>query len=260
MGRPPARRRSSASTASPRTAGRFDRLAERLGDAWHVVAVDLRGHGRSTWEPPWTLEHAPRRPARHAARARAGARGLGRAQLRRPARAGADRATAGASSTAPSCSTRASGCRRMSRSRARRRPASTARTRRSEDAVDAPLRREPLSAAPRVSSLEDGGGVHLAQGEDGRLALPLLPGAPSIAAFSELADASASRSRRCSSRRSSCRGAESDVVPEVARRRAARRHRRPAGRRSCPAATSSMWEALEQTASAVERFLGSRVA
>jgi lipase len=32
--------------------GRFVRLAERLR-AFRVVAVDLRGHGTSTWAPPW---------------------------------------------------------------------------------------------------------------------------------------------------------------------------------------------------------------
>ena len=36
-------------------AGRFASLAARLGDAYRVIAVDLRGHGRSTWEPPWDL-------------------------------------------------------------------------------------------------------------------------------------------------------------------------------------------------------------
>jgi lipase len=36
--------------------GRFRRLAEeRWGDRFRVVAPDLRGHGRSTWEPPWTI-------------------------------------------------------------------------------------------------------------------------------------------------------------------------------------------------------------
>ena len=36
--------------------GRFRRLAEeRLADRFHVVAVDLRGHGRSGREEPWTL-------------------------------------------------------------------------------------------------------------------------------------------------------------------------------------------------------------
>lgn len=36
---------------------RFDRLArERLARRFHVVAPDLRGHGRSGWEPPWSLE------------------------------------------------------------------------------------------------------------------------------------------------------------------------------------------------------------
>jgi lipase len=36
---------------------RFERLArERLADRFHVLAPDLRGHGRSGWEPPWSLE------------------------------------------------------------------------------------------------------------------------------------------------------------------------------------------------------------
>ena len=35
--------------------GRFRRLAERLPGK-RVVAVDLRGHGRSPWEAPWTAE------------------------------------------------------------------------------------------------------------------------------------------------------------------------------------------------------------
>jgi lipase len=35
---------------------RFRRLAvERWGAANHVLAFDLRGHGRSGWEPPWTF-------------------------------------------------------------------------------------------------------------------------------------------------------------------------------------------------------------
>jgi lipase len=35
---------------------RFKRLAEeRWGDQFHVVAPDLRGHGRSGYEPPWTF-------------------------------------------------------------------------------------------------------------------------------------------------------------------------------------------------------------
>lgn len=36
---------------------RFRRLAEERLGGFHVLAPDLRGHGRSTWEPPWTLAH-----------------------------------------------------------------------------------------------------------------------------------------------------------------------------------------------------------
>jgi len=34
----------------------FEKLAERLADRFHVVALDLRGHADSPWEPPWHLE------------------------------------------------------------------------------------------------------------------------------------------------------------------------------------------------------------
>jgi len=36
---------------------RFRQLAEeRWASRFHVLAPDLRGHGRSTWDPPWTFE------------------------------------------------------------------------------------------------------------------------------------------------------------------------------------------------------------
>ena len=36
---------------------RFRKLAEeRLADRFHVLAPDLRGHGSSDWEPPWTID------------------------------------------------------------------------------------------------------------------------------------------------------------------------------------------------------------
>jgi lipase len=49
----------------------FERFGERLSAHRRVVALDLRGHGDSTWEPPWHLEQhvadvlaaAPTRPA-----------------------------------------------------------------------------------------------------------------------------------------------------------------------------------------------------
>jgi lipase len=34
---------------------RFRRLAEERWTSWHVIAPDMRGHGRSGWEPPWTI-------------------------------------------------------------------------------------------------------------------------------------------------------------------------------------------------------------
>jgi lipase len=34
----------------------FEPLATRLATSFHVVALDLRGHGASSWEPPWHLE------------------------------------------------------------------------------------------------------------------------------------------------------------------------------------------------------------
>ena len=37
-------------------AGRYRRLAERLAGDAASLAVDLRGHGRSTWEAPWGIE------------------------------------------------------------------------------------------------------------------------------------------------------------------------------------------------------------
>ena len=34
---------------------RFERLGERL-PGWRLIAPDMRGHGRSTYDPPWTTE------------------------------------------------------------------------------------------------------------------------------------------------------------------------------------------------------------
>src|SRR3954464_10526029 len=36
---------------------RFQQLAEeRWASRFHVLAPDLRGHGSSDWDPPWTLD------------------------------------------------------------------------------------------------------------------------------------------------------------------------------------------------------------
>src|SRR5256885_12354894 len=34
---------------------RFRKLAEEHLEGYRVVAPDLRGHGSSSWEPPWTI-------------------------------------------------------------------------------------------------------------------------------------------------------------------------------------------------------------
>lgn len=36
--------------------GRFVGLAEPLADRYHVIALDLLGHGRSPWVPPWDVD------------------------------------------------------------------------------------------------------------------------------------------------------------------------------------------------------------
>ena len=36
--------------------GRFHRLAKRLATRFRVLAPDLRGHGLSNWEPPWSMD------------------------------------------------------------------------------------------------------------------------------------------------------------------------------------------------------------
>ena len=36
--------------------GRFDGLAEPLADRYHVMGLDLLGHGHSPWEPPWDVD------------------------------------------------------------------------------------------------------------------------------------------------------------------------------------------------------------
>jgi len=35
--------------------GRFDGLAEPLADRYHVIGLDLLGHGHSPWQPPWDV-------------------------------------------------------------------------------------------------------------------------------------------------------------------------------------------------------------
>jgi lipase len=36
--------------------GRFDGLAESLAGRYHVIGLDLLGHGHSPWDPPWDID------------------------------------------------------------------------------------------------------------------------------------------------------------------------------------------------------------
>ena len=77
-------------------------------------------------------------------------------------------------STAPSCSTRRSGCRRRMRSSRRRTPRADRSYASVEEAVDARLAGGSIHGAPRAL-LEEDFRAHLAAGEDGRLRLRFCP-------------------------------------------------------------------------------------
>ena len=80
---------------------RFMQLAEeRWAEHFHVIAPDLRGHGRSGWDAAVGLRHARRRSDRDDRRSRPRAAGLGRPLVRRSPHPRACRAPSG---TDPAC-------------------------------------------------------------------------------------------------------------------------------------------------------------
>ena len=163
--------------------GRFAVLAPRLGER-RVVAVDLRGHGRSTWEAPWTARDASRGSPRDGRRARRRVGDVDRPQLRRQAR------RRGAAKSQERVE------RAVLLDPAMHVDAATA-TARSEglcgdvsfgspdEAIDTRLGDGTLVSTPR-ETLVDEAAQHLEQGEDGRWRWRFSPPAV-IAAWSEMA-------------------------------------------------------------------------
>ena len=227
----------------------FERLATRLADRFHVVALDLRGHGASSWEPPWQLEQ-------HVADVLEATAGyavcVARALVRRPcrvrgrgSRAGARRAARAARSGDPDPGARRPlGC-------GERTPRPLLRLVRRGDRP--PLRGE--RAHDRAARARRGGATRApAPGRRRPLSLPLLPERgrrrlrrddARAAAVRTGAHADAARARR-------------DVVPSL--RRAGRARTSPRSETllevvRIPAGHTLLWDALDDTAAAVERFL-----
>ena len=228
----------------------FRPLAERLADRFHVVALDLRGHGDSTWEPPWNLEQ-------HVADV------LDAAPERRCAWLGhsfGGRIAYEAAAAAPDRVERLVLLDPAIRLPAARRPrgAENARRDRSyvsfDEGIDRRYEESVLTTAPR-ELVEAELREHLLPDDDGRWRYRYCQSAV-VAAYGEMtreqpafdagSDPDAARARR-------------DVVPPV--RRAARR-RTPAALGDLlevvriPAGHTVLWDALDDTVGAVERFLG----
>lgn len=236
-------------------AGRFASLAARLGDAYRVIAVDLRGHGRSTWEPPWDLGthlddlHDTLRALELERADWMGHSFGGRLLLEliadRPEVV--DRAVLldPAVWVPPHVA--------LARAEAARHERTYASP---EEAVDRRYAESALHDTPR-EVVEEEAAVHLEQGEDGRWRYRYCQAAV-VTAFSEMAKPPPPFETVLVPTLV-VRGTESDVVPEVVVD-VLRDGIRDLRIEVVPGGHIVMWEALEQTAAAVERFLGSRVA
>lgn len=163
--------------------GRFAGLAGRLADR-RVVAVDLRGHGDSTWDAPWTAETHVADLLETAAHLGSGAAtwighsfgGRLVAELARQSPERVERAVLldPAMHVDPAVATvRAQGlCGDVSFASP-------------DEAIDARLGDGTLVSTPRAT-LEEEAAMHLEQGEDGRFRWRFSPAAV-IAAWSEMA-------------------------------------------------------------------------
>lgn len=226
---------------------RFRRLAERtLAASFHVLAPDLRGHGRSTWEPPWTI-------AQHVADVREllAARGVERATIIGHSFG----ARLAMELTSVDCVERAVWLDpaiwvpppiALERAETARAPASYDSP---DEAVE--LRMATAPRAPRAL-LEEERDDHLALGEDGRWHWRYCPSSV-VAAYGELASPPPEW-ERVRVPTLVVVGRETDVVPEpmldaitdgLANAEVA----------FVPGGHLVLWDALDETAEAVERFL-----
>jgi len=234
--------------------GGFQRLAERrLATRHRLVALDLLGHGRSDWDPPWRLD----------AHLDAVVATVDRLGIERAAWMGhsfGGRLVLELAARDPDRVERA-----ILRDPAIWAPPPVALERAEfaradesyetiEDAVERRIVAGNLYRAPR-DWLEEDLAAHLDTGADGRLRYRFCPSAV-VAALSELATPPPALD--------SCRvptlmihGAESDVVPEVMVELVRDGYGGQIDIVAVPGGHNVLWDAFDETADAVEAFLGS---
>jgi len=227
---------------------RFGPLArERLARRFRVLAPDLRGHGRSGWEPPWSLEQhlddlLETVPAD--ARLWVGHSFGGRLVLELAARL-PERIDRGVLLDPALWVPPPTALEHAEAMLADRSFASV------DEAVAARLADGSIFGAPRAL-LEEDFEAHLARGEDGRLRLRFCRSAV-VAAYGELSRTPPQQ--RLAVPLLVARALEADVCPQVL----LDAYRETAGPllETCelPGGHIVMWDAFEQTAAAIEGFL-----
>jgi lipase len=227
---------------------RFERLArERLSRRWHVIAPDLRGHGRSGWEPPWSLEQhledvLESVPAE--ARLWVGHSFGGRLVLELAARS-PERVERGVLLDPAIWVPPPVALERAEDARADRSYASVA------DAVDARLADGNLFRAPR-ELLDEDFRAHLAEGDDGRLR-PRFSRSAVIAAYGEMTRTPPQS--RLEVPLLVARALQADVCPPVLLEAYGQLAGELLESAELPGGHIVMWDALQETGDAIERFL-----
>jgi lipase len=232
--------------------GRFRRLAERLAPRFRVLAPDLRGHGRSTWEPPWGLEQ-------HLADVLGALDGLGVERADLVGHSFGARLALELTAAAPGRAGRvalldpviwAPPPIALERAEAERADVAFASE---EEAVERRYAASRLRSTPRPL-VEEEARAHLERGADGLLRWRYCRSAV-VAAYGEL-----SRTpppwERLRVPTLLVRGAETDVVPEAVVEMCRHELGEALEVVEVPGGHIVMWDALAETADAVERFLG----